>query len=515
MNQSSLVAAITTSSHFKQILVSVSIGTLAILATVVFFPNLYMRALGIGSGGNDSKSTASAAAPAVSAPSAVASGSSVKAQKQIAVQTPHTGANEAITAKQSQPHAAAAQTAAPTQSNNGQEASNTAEHTAPGTLPQADPEKHIAKGKLERGDTAGSLLSEYLNASDIKTVETLAKEVYPLSRLQAGKPFSIVTNKGKFIRFEYQINNLNKLIIEKGKSGFDVYKKTVPYKVEVSRVEGEIALSLFTAVESIGEGPELAMKLADIFAWEVDFIRDIRSGDKFSAIVEKRFYQGNFRDYGRILAARFINQGKEHEGFYFENADNKPGYYNAEGKNLRKAFLKVPLSFTRISSRFSWRRLHPILHIYRPHLGVDYAAPTGTPVKAIGDATVVSAGWIRGGGRCVHLRHIRGYQSKYMHLSRFGSGIKKGATVKQGQVIGYVGSSGLATGPHLDFRVMKNGKYINPASMDNPRSISLTKTEMAQFRKNSLKYEARLKNKNLKVDGDFAMQNDLVEDSTL
>ena len=291
-------------------------------------------------------------------------------------------------------------------------------------------------------------------------------------------------------------------------------KKTVPYKVEVSRIEGQIALSLFTAVESIGEGPELAMKLADIFAWEIDFIRDIRSGDSFSAIVEKRYYKGKFRDYGRILAARFVNNGEEHEGFFYENAKGRPGYYNAEGKNLRKAFLKVPLSFTRISSRFSWNRLHPVLHIYRPHLGVDYAAPTGTPVKAIGDAVVVSAGWNRGGGRTVHLRHINGYQSKYLHLSRFGRGIKKGAEVKQGQVIGYVGSSGLATGPHLDFRVMKGGKYINPTAMKNPRADSLTTAEMVDFRTDSLKFEARLKNKNLKVDSNFAMQNGL-DDSSL
>ena len=151
--------------------------------------------------------------------------------------------------------------------------------------------------------------------------------------------------------------------------------------------------------------------------------------------------------------------------------------------------------------------MHPVLHIYRPHLGVDYAAPTGTPVKAIGDATVVSAGWSRQGGRTVHLRHIRGYQSKYLHLSRFGRGIKKGAEVKQGQVIGYVGSSGLATGPHLDFRVMKNGKIHQSHSHGQTHGpISLTKAEMPTFRSNSLKFEARLKNKNIKVDSEFAMQ---------
>ena len=473
-----------------------------------------MQALGIENEDTAAKSAAIATPKARPTHQAAASSLSAEAENQNAEQSPHTDAYAAITARKTRASEAATQTAVATSDNTVQEAS-IQEKSASLPQPPQDPDKNIAKGKLERGDTAGSLLSEYLSPSDIKAVETLSKDIYPLSRLQAGKPFSIVTNKGKFIRFEYQINSLNKLIIEKSKNGFDVYKKTVPYKVEVSRVEGEIALSLFTAVESIGEGPELAMKLADIFAWEIDFIRDIRSGDRFSAIVEKRYYKGKFRDYGRILAARFINQGEEHEGFYFENAENRPGYYNAEGKNLRKAFLKVPLSFTRISSRFSWRRLHPILHIYRPHLGVDYAAPTGTPVKAIGDATVVSAGWINGGGRCVHLRHIRGYQSKYMHLSRFGSGIKKGATIKQGQVIGYVGTSGLATGPHLDFRVMKDGKYINPASMDNPRALSLTKSEMVAFRNNSLKYEARLKNKNMKVDGDFAMQNELVEDSAL
>ncbi len=499
-----------TSGHFKQILISLGIGSLAIVATFIFFPNIYMKALGVDSAKNESASqpAPSVELPATGSPGAITENTPEKSDTPIQNST-------ADTTTETQPNIASVPTDSTTDTP--QNVLNSASPASPvvnATAEATPSDKKVAKGKLERGDTAGSLLSEYLSPSDIKQVESMSQEIYPLSRLQAGKPFSIVTSKGQFIRFEYQINNLNKLIIEKKKDGFDVYKKTVPYKVEVSRIEGQIALSLFTAVESIGEGPELAMKLADIFAWEIDFIRDIRSGDSFSAIVEKRYYKGKFRDYGRILAARFVNNGEEHEGFFYENAKGRPGYYNAEGKNLRKAFLKVPLSFTRISSRFSWNRLHPVLHIYRPHLGVDYAAPTGTPVKAIGDAVVVSAGWNRGGGRTVHLRHINGYQSKYLHLSRFGRGIKKGAEVKQGQVIGYVGSSGLATGPHLDFRVMKGGKYINPTAMKNPRADSLTTAEMVDFRTDSLKFEARLKNKNLKVDSNFAMQNGL-DDSSL
>jgi len=237
--------------------------------------------------------------------------------------------------------------------------------------------------------------------------------------------------------------------------------------------------SLFAAIKGAGEKDMLADLMADIFMWDIDFYTDIQRGDSFRLLVEKRYLDGEFTRYGEILAADITVQGKVFTGFRFETEPGVVGYYHPDGSSLKKSFLKSPLKFTRISSRFSYARRHPVLKIVRPHLGVDYAAPTGTPVVAVASGKVKSAGRNGGFGKMVRLRHVRGYETLYGHLSRIA--VKAGVQVSQGQVIGYVGSTGLTTGPHLDFRVVHHGKYINPLKAVFPPKPPVPEDSMVRF----------------------------------
>jgi murein DD-endopeptidase MepM/ murein hydrolase activator NlpD len=232
--------------------------------------------------------------------------------------------------------------------------------------------------------------------------------------------------------------------------------------VRVEAVYGEVERSLFEAVEALGESPQLVVELVEIFSSDFDFTADTRSGDRFRLLVEKRYAGDQFVDYGQILVAQYLSDGRVLTGVAYERAGGRVAYYDPDGRSLKKSFLKSPLEFTRITSGFTWARPHPILGGVRPHLAVDYAAPIGTPVRAVADAIVVAAGWNGGNGIQVHLRHRSGYETQYNHLARLAPGVRPGARVSQRQVIGYVGSTGLSTGPHLDYRVAKNGTFVNP-----------------------------------------------------
>jgi murein DD-endopeptidase MepM/ murein hydrolase activator NlpD len=223
------------------------------------------------------------------------------------------------------------------------------------------------------------------------------------------------------------------------------------------KVVGEIRSSLFEAMEAAGERDPLTIGFAEILAWEIDFYKDVREGDRFKVVVEKIYKGDQFIQYGTIHAVEYQRGEKMIRGIQY-----KEGYYNEKGISLKKAFLKVPLRFNRISSKFSRARLHPILGGLRPHFGVDYAAPPGTPIWAVADGTVTSCGWNNGFGNQVILRHMNGYVTYYSHLSGFGPGIRKGVKVRQKQIIGQVGSTGLSTGPHLDYRLAKDGRFKNP-----------------------------------------------------
>ncbi len=368
------------------------------------------------------------------------------------------------------------------------------------------PEGTVTKGVINSGDTVTVLLRDYLDAAAVKQLEKACEDVFPLNKLRAGRPYALTVWQGELKRFEYEIDNERKLLVERTSDGFTARDKTLDFEMYTVRVAGTISLSLFGAVERVGEGGDLAMKLADIFGWQIDFLRDIRTGDSFKVLTEKRMHNGKRLGYGSVLAAEFVNQGVRHQAYLFHDKDGTPGYYDENGGSMRKAFLKAPLEFSRISSGFTWRRLHPILGQYRPHPGIDYAAPTGTPVKAVGSGTVAFKGWMSGGGNSIRLRHANGYETTYMHLSRYASGLSQGKKVQQGEVIGFVGSTGLATGPHLDFRMKKNGQYIDPRKIENPKAESLPESLMTEFRTRVRALSAHLKNDNFKPVLDFALE---------
>ncbi|HEU5451957.1 MAG TPA: peptidoglycan DD-metalloendopeptidase family protein, partial [Terriglobales bacterium] len=246
-------------------------------------------------------------------------------------------------------------------------------------------------------------------------------------------------------------------------------------------VSGKVNSSLFESVIAAGEHPELAVRLAEIFAWDLDFYTDPRAGDTFRLVFERKSYdRGTTVAYGRIFAAEYVNDGHSYKAVLFHDPQGRPGYYAADGKSLQKTFLRSPLKFAaRISSHFSTHRFHPVLKIYRAHLGTDYAAPVGTPVQAVANGRVEFAASKGGDGRMVQLRHSNGYETYYLHLSRIL--VHPGQAVQQGQLIGLVGATGLATGPHLDFRVRRGGRFVNFEAMKLPPAEPVRKADLAEF----------------------------------
>jgi murein DD-endopeptidase MepM/ murein hydrolase activator NlpD len=248
----------------------------------------------------------------------------------------------------------------------------------------------------------------------------------------------------------------------------------------VAGVAGTVHDSLFQAVADQGEGDWLTLEIADIFGWDVDFSTDTRQGDTFAVIVEKKMLGSKLWGYGRVLAAEYQNEGQLHQAVLFRDPSGRPGYYGPSGKSLQKAFLRSPLKFSApITSRFSRHRFHPILKHYRPHLGIDYGAPVGSAVQAVGDGRVVSAGWSGGGGKMVRLRHPKGFETYYLHLSRIL--VRPGQQVRQGQIIARSGATGLATGPHLDFRVRRHGQFVNFLRLKLPPAQSVAKKDWNDF----------------------------------
>ncbi|HVO84792.1 MAG TPA: M23 family metallopeptidase [Syntrophobacteria bacterium] len=282
--------------------------------------------------------------------------------------------------------------------------------------------------------------------------------------------------------------------------GWVASTRAEPEFVTIATAEGTVRGSLYRSAADEGIDHDLAFALADIFAWDIDFLADLRNGDRYSLLYEQRFRNGVFVGNGRILAARFNNAGTRHEAYLYEVPGTEAGYYDRDGRSLRREFLKSPLRYTRISSGFSRSRLHPIFKVCRPHFGIDYAAPVGTPVATVGDGRVVSAGWNKGFGRCVEIRHNGSYSSAYGHLSRFAPGVRPGAAVKQGQIIGYVGCTGWATGPHLDFRFKRDGRPVNPMQVRFPTADPVPRQHLAAFGEHVARLEGELLTARTKTD---------------
>ena len=344
-------------------------------------------------------------------------------------------------------------------------------------LPRADivlpVESRIVEALVPRRATLESLLLDHeLPNNLVQAAIQAARAVFNPRQLRADRPYRLVLSFDGFLReFEYQIDADRFLrIVSRDRTAPEkLDAEVLPYDkdVEVVGIQGRIDSdrpSLIAAMDAAGERVQLAIALAEIFSGQVDFENDLQPGDSFEVLFESAKYQGEFAGYGAILGARLINEGKEHQAYRWMNeTTHKAGYYDEQGRSLKRFVLASPLRFTpRVTSGFSRRRLHPVHHTVRPHLGVDYAASTGTPVVAVASGVVVSAGWAGGGGRQVRLRHAGGLESYYLHLSAFAKGIRGGARVEQGQLIGRVGATGTATGPHLDYRLRRNGVFVDP-----------------------------------------------------
>lgn len=350
----------------------------------------------------------------------------------------------------------------------------------------------VVHGTVEKGDTVSKII-EGNTSSGSHPYVSAARQVFSMRAFRTGQPYTIVVDpaSGQLKRFEYEIDASRRLVVE-GAEEPVARVEPIEYVTTLAQVEATIDDNLFQAVADIGESPQLALTLGSLFGSEINFIRDLQPGDSFKVLVEKRYRDGEYKGYGRVLAAHFTNTGTTYEAYLFRDGKNRPQHYNAKGENLRKTLLQAPLAFTRVTSRFSHNRKHPILGYSRPHLGVDYGAPTGTPVKAVGDGVVTRRSWAGGYGNQVIIKHSAGLESMYSHLSGYARGLRNGQRVRQGQVIGFVGSTGLSSGPHLDFRLRQNGKFVNPAKAINPRGESVRKASMERFRKTVEKERALL-----------------------
>jgi len=350
----------------------------------------------------------------------------------------------------------------------------------PSDEPQVQGSPHqIIEGSIRKGSTFFQSLAE----KDVppRWIDLIVSKLRPyidFRKIKGGSYRLIMDGKGELVKFTYEPDPAEVYEIGKDSQGYVAQRKEVALDTCLVKVEGEIRSSLFEAMDANGGDDQLAISFAEILAWEVDFYMDVKEGDRFKVIVEKLYKGDRFIRYGTIHAVEY--QGGDH---IVRGIEYQGHFYHEDGTSLRRAFLKAPLRFNRISSRFSRARRHPILGGVFPHYAVDYAAPPGTPVWAVADGVVIGCGWNEGYGKQVILRHMNGYRTYYGHLSRYGRGIKKGVRVQQKQIIGYVGSTGLSTGPHLDYRLTKNGRFRNPLRESFPSGIPIRKLEMETFQK--------------------------------
>jgi murein DD-endopeptidase MepM/ murein hydrolase activator NlpD len=354
----------------------------------------------------------------------------------------------------------------------------------PSPTPDAQSSFKAIRSTIGRGETLFDVFkSNGLDISDLMAIKEAAASVHRLKEVQPGQPYAITVDLDNCVNsFVYWIDSDSILKVQRVESGFQAEKCKVPYEASILTLAGSIDDNL---ISSIGEDREhllLALKISDIFAWDIDFTSDLRKDDAYVIVVEGLYLNGEFRKFGEVLSAEFVNSGKRHVAYRFE-CGGKVDYYDGGGKSLKKAFLKAPLSFRRISSYFSRKRFHPILRTYRPHRGVDYAAARGTPVSATCDGTVVLAGRKPQYGRLVVLKHRNGYRTYYGHLSRIKRRVKRVAKVEQGDVIGYVGATGLASGPHLHYEVRQRGRHVNPLTMESVGGDRIPVAFMTEFRR--------------------------------
>jgi murein DD-endopeptidase MepM/ murein hydrolase activator NlpD len=344
----------------------------------------------------------------------------------------------------------------------------------------------VREERVQRSDTLSSLFSR-LGISDREALAFVSYDAdasIVARQLSPGKTVTAKTGRdGRLAALYFPLNGKDSMLVVEREGGkFTVDEQTMRLTAQIHVNSGEIVSSLFAATDEAGIPDAIAMQLAEIFSSDIDFHRDLRKGDKFSIVFESLTYNGRYIRSGRILAAEFISDKKTYQAYWFEAEEGKGGYYDRDGKNRRKAFLKSPLEFSRITSGFRSARSHPVLHTIRAHKGVDYGAPVGTRIRAVADGTVVFAGRQNGYGNLIVLKHQGRYSTAYGHLNGFAAGIRKGAWVSQGDTIGFVGQTGLASGPHLHYEFRVNGEQIDPMTVALPDAIPLNETRLSRFR---------------------------------
>lgn len=363
----------------------------------------------------------------------------------------------------------------------------------PETKPESPPETKVTRQvKVKSGDTLAAIFDRVgLSATQLAN---LGKATKPMTQLLPGeKLIFTLDQKNTLLELRQELSPVVANELKRGENGDYQFRRVEkPVETRIAYASGTINDSLFLAGQKAGLSDSLVMELAAIFGWDIDFALDIRQGDGFTAVYEERYLDGNKIENGAILAAEFVNRGKSYRALRYENEAGHVSYYSPEGLSLRKTFLRTPVEFSRISSRFNPNRKHPLLNRIRAHRGVDYAAPRGTPIRATGDGKVILRGKKGGYGRAVVIQHGSSYTTLYGHLSKFQRNVKRGSRVRQGQIIGYVGSSGLATGPHLHYEFRVNGVHRNPLTVKFPTAAPIDKRYRDDFKAKTATLVAQL-----------------------
>ena len=329
---------------------------------------------------------------------------------------------------------------------------------------------NVKKEIVKQGQTIGEILyANHIGHQKIAEIVLKSKDIFDFRRVNSGKEYTVISLKdstAKAVYFIYQQNPTNYIVVDLVDS-IDVYRGEKEIETKVVLSQGKINSSLSESIDKLGVSPRVSIKLSEIYAWTIDFFK-ILKGDEFNVYYENNYIDGEYIGIGRILASEFTHKNQKFYAFYYKENDKYGEYFDEKGRTLRKSFLKAPLDFYRISSRFSRNRKHPVTGQWKGHFGTDYAAPKGTPIMTTANGTIEVAGYTKNNGNFVKVRHNSTYSTQYLHMSKIKKGIKKGVYVKQGETIGYVGSTGLATGPHVCYRFWKNGKQVDPYQQKLP-----------------------------------------------
>ncbi len=362
----------------------------------------------------------------------------------------------------------------------------------PAPAPPSEPE--LAEGPVDvvhvvaEGENFGAIAAAHgIPYSEMLALVEAGGDLLDLTRIRAGRTLQLRFDAGSdaLLALSYRVDDFTWIVIERGPDGgFTAREEAVPYEVAMVALTGAITAehtSFWAACSAMGLQAEDIIALAEIFEYDVDFATEVRQGDRIAVWIEELSLEGSFERYGTVHAGRYINDGRGHEALRFTPTDDVPGYYTSEGMSTRKKFLRSPLKYSRIASGFNRSRFHPILHEKRPHWGTDFSAPSGTPVRALGSGRVTFAGWRGGYGNLVIIQHDERYSTRYGHLRGFGKGIRAGTNVEQGQIIGYVGTTGLSTGPHLHFEFRIDGNPVDFMKQEFPNTEPVSEADMPRF----------------------------------